>query len=101
MSASIWLWKGIFNKDTPFCVSTTCYILITWEGKGNYGVWNGIEEGDFSLVNIKICSANENNDIIGFSYTFHLTPLMNILYVSVAFDQHGCQLHLGAWKGFL
>lgn len=59
MSTRIWLWKGIFNTDTPSCVSATCYILITWEEKGNNGVWNRIEVGDVILVNIQICSANE------------------------------------------
>lgn len=59
MSTRIWLWKGIFNTDTPSCVSATCYILITWEEKGNNGVWNRTEAGDVILVNIQICSANE------------------------------------------
>lgn len=59
MSTQIWLWKGISNTDTPSCVSTTCYILITREEKGNNGVRNRIEARDVILVNIQICTANE------------------------------------------
>lgn len=57
MSACIQLWKGVFNTHTPSCVSTTCYILITWEVKGNDGVCYRIGEAvAIALVNMELLS---------------------------------------------
>lgn len=98
MSDWIWLWKGIFHPDTPSCVSTTCYILITWEEKGNSRVWSSREAGAIILINTDLLSKREKNGIIGFGYTFHFTQLMNVLCVRAASTSVPGPLHLGAWK---